>query len=75
MDKLTKKQAEFILQYTDYNDYKVTKIYENGFKAIRTNEWVKTELYCEVYVNFADINVNHLYSQVAIVTMVLERYK
>ena len=75
MNKLTKKQAELILHYTEYDDYKVTKIYENGFKATRTNEWIKSELYCNVFVDFADINVNHIYSQVTIVTMVLERYK
>lgn len=76
---MNKQQALKILGLAELTDYKITKIYENGFKAIRTNEWIKTELYCEVFCDPANIdryiNADTLYEYVTIAKMVIERYK
>ena len=72
---LTKEQATNLLRMADYADYKVTKIYENGFKAIRTNEWIKSELYCELLHNYNCINQENIIYNTVIITMVVERYK
>lgn len=73
---MSKKDAKRILDMAEYGDYKVTKIYENGFKAIRTNEWCKTELYCEILTSDVNmINESNLYSFLSIAVMVVERYK
>lgn len=73
---MSKKDAKRILDITEYGDYKVTKIYENGFKAIRTNEWCKTELYCEILADDVNkIDEDNFYYKASIAVMVVERYK
>lgn len=73
---MSKKDAKRILDITEYRDYKVTKIYENGFKAIRTNEWCKTELYCEILADDVnEIDEDNFYYKASIAVMVVERYK
>ena len=68
-------QAEWILKLSDNTDYIVTRCYENGFMAQRTNEWIKSELYCEVFTDPEKIDRNNLYDHISIATMVIERYK
>lgn len=73
---MTRQDAKKILTLSTNTDYRVTKIYENGFKAVRTNEWIKTELYCEVFTDdVAIIDEYNLYDYISIATMVIERYK
>ena len=73
---MSKKDAKRILDITEYRDYKVTKIYENGFKAVRTNERCKTELYCEILADDVNkIDKDNFYYNVSIAVMVVERYK
>ena len=69
------ENAQYILSLTDYSDYTIDTVYENGFKAVRTNEWIKTELYCEVFSEINRINRDNVYSHISIATMVIERYK
>ena len=68
-------QAERLLKLSDNSDYIVTQCYENGFKAQRTNEWIKTELYCEVFTDPDRLDQANLYDYISIATMVIERYK
>lgn len=72
---MTKDKAMRILSLTDYTDYKVVKVYENGFKAVRTNEWFKGELYCELFCDADKIDADNVYRFTSIATMVIERYK
>lgn len=73
---MSKKDAKRILDMAYYGDYKVTKVYENGFKAIRTNEWCKTELYCEILTSDVNtIDEGNFYNLTSIAVMVVERYK
>lgn len=73
---MSKKDAKRILDITGYRNYKVTKVYENGFKAIRTNEWCKTELYCEILTDDVNkIDEDNYPSFLSIAIMVIERYK
>ena len=73
---MNKQDAKKILALSTNTDYRVTKVYENGFKAVRTNEWIKTELYCEVFTDdVAILDDYNLYDHISIATMVIERYK
>lgn len=73
---MNKQDAMRLLDLSGHEDYKITKIYENGFKAIRTNEWIKSELYCEVLTdNVKSINENNYYDLISIAVMVIERYQ
>lgn len=73
---MTRQDAKRLLMVTRYADYRVSKIYVNGFKAVRTNEWIKTELYCEVFTDdVAIIDEDNFWNYISIATMVIERYK
>lgn len=76
---MNKQQALRILGYAEIPGYKITKIYLNGFKAIRSNEWCKTELYCEIFCDPDKIeqyiNADTVFQYASIATMQIERYK
>lgn len=63
---MTNEVAQELLKSYGYDDYTITNLYEDSFKAVRTNEWVKSEL-----------NVSYFpWSETtSFVTHVIERYK
>ena len=61
---MTMKLAKRLLEEYGYDDYEITDLYEDSFKAVRTNEWMKSELH-----------VSYFGSVASFVVHVIERYK
>lgn len=73
--KITIEQANRILNLIEHGDYNVSMIFENGFRATRTNEWFKGEITVEVLEDVKTINENNVFEMVSYAVIVLERYK
>lgn len=75
MYNITESEATRILKITCNSDYEVTTIFENGFKAIRKNEWILSEMNVELFTNTVNITQDNWYEFVTYCVLVLKRYK
>lgn len=75
MYNITESEATRILKITSNSDYEVTTIFENGFKAIRKNEWILSEMNVELFTNTVNITQDNWYEFVTYCVLVLKRYK
>lgn len=70
---MTREEAQFVLELTDYKDYNITDVYQDSFRAIRQNEWMLSELNVEVLSSY--ITGENVYKHINIVVHVLKRFK
>ena len=72
---ITENEANRILKCIRLSDYEVTTIFENGFKGIRKNEWILSEINVEVFTETKNITSDNWSSYVTYCVLVLKRYK
>ena len=72
---ITESKAISILKYIGLSDYEVTTIFENGFKGIRKNEWILSEINVEVFTCAENITADNWPMYVSYSVLVLKRYK
>lgn len=73
--KITVEVADKILDMMAIQGYTVTAIYEQSFRAIRTNEYIVSEINVELMIEPELINYHNLWQMVSMVTHVLRRFK
>lgn len=73
--KITVEVADKILDMMGIQGYTVTAIYEQSFRAIRTNEYIVSEINVELMIEPELINYHNLWQMVSMVTHVLRRFK
>lgn len=73
--KITIEQANRVLKLLGYNDYSVSMVFENGFRATRTNEWFKGEMTVELLTDPREINIDNIFEYVSYAIIKLETYK
>ena len=73
---ITLEDADKILKLLNLDEYEVTEIYEDSFRAIRKNKWILSELDVELNEKPEDINASNVFDRGTLkyVTHVLRRY-
>lgn len=75
MYNITESEATRVLKCIQLSDYEVTTIFENGFKGIRKNEWILSEINVEIFTDINNITCDNWASYITYCVLVLKRYK
>lgn len=73
---ITLEDADKILKLLNLDEYEVTEIYEDSFRAIRKNKWILSELDVELNEIPEEIDASNVFERGTLkyVTHVLRRY-
>lgn len=73
---ITREDADRILKLLSLDDYEVTEIYEDSFRAIRKNNWILSEIDVELNEIPEEIDASNVFERGTLkyVTHVLRRY-
>lgn len=73
---ITLEDADRILKLLNLDEYEVTEIYEDSFRAIRKNKWILSELDVELNEIPEEIDASNVFERGTLkyVTHVLRRY-